>query len=213
MPDPADNDGPCDWVDATWHTWFRTALPNGAHGRPSYVNASTGHLSRGGLPADLPQPLRRISAVLPDHHARVITDVLSRPGGAGARILVWSLRMVADKLAYNNQPRHRVLTAGRPGSWESAHLRSIATARAKCVQPPLQVPTAMQRQSLTALTSLISNCVNGPVYYELAGTLAALAAPVIDKAGGWDGWVKGDADIDDWARVHVRPWLTGQPDD
>jgi hypothetical protein len=191
-------------VDAELRSWF-TTQPYGEEQVAKYgedaLVYSTGRPDDGIRSyEELPRPFRRI-VPRTTADAEKITKALV---AAGRKALV-TLAVALANTAKKHQPpgvSADVLTAGRPGSWESVFVRSFAGDVGDDVGP-----RRIHAEALADLEEVLGRWVASPdTYTEVAENLAAAVGQAVDEAGGFrqlaDQWLlahEGLEQIENWA--------------
>lgn len=201
---PAPVELPFRIVDSSGHGWHQRAAGDGEDpaeqlymvypgipGVPSTLPYGLIVAKRGPVQEVVPAPekdVEELKYLLANQRQAAVTTLLSALGWLRAKCVA------ADGHPYR-------LTAGRPGSWESADLLEIAKAAPVTPDETLDHPEAEVRR-------ILSKWVFGDAptdgVVEVAENLAALFGQVVDGRGGWDEVVDEELYNSDLGDMAVR---------
>lgn len=128
-------------------------------------------------------------------------DAVAGAGEKGIATFLVALARTAHTLL-DDGATVAVFTAGRPGSWEAACLRTVLW-----LGDDIE-PERTDAAALETIRALLLKWVTGPVQPELADGLAALLGDAAEKAGGWDKitdeLLDGNESLEHWTSAYRR---------
>ncbi|PPS89444.1 hypothetical protein [Streptomyces sp. MH60] len=185
-------------ADREGEGWIRNG-PGGTY--TTYPDVGLGQLTRQEL-EEQRGPLRPVGAMTSED-SQALSEAIAKAGKKGFATLLVALYRTARNLM-DDGATTAVFTAGRPGSWEAALLRSI-------IWKGEDISTSrVDEEALEVAQALLYKWTTGPVQVELADGLASILHSAAQKAGGWpaitDRWLARDGQLERWTSAYrIQP--------